>query len=119
MMTTLTPFSDAKFLEAELLKAARELISLPSNWTKGCDARDIDGKNTYSADPKAVQWCALGAIARVRSETICDPYAYERLRRALPAPWDGVGAFNDSPLTSHSDIISLFNRAIKECKDGN
>lgn len=54
---------------ADVLEKARDLwVAHP---TKGWHARDANGVNVPACDPRAVCWCAVGAIRK-----ICGPDAH-------------------------------------------
>lgn len=89
---------------AALLSKARAYLSEPEHWMKG------NFRNQHG------QVCALGAFY-----SACD-YAWDykaptsfmvegcnALANACPEP---VIAYNDSPSTTHADILALFDRAI-------
>lgn len=47
------------------LRAAKELIDKPRRWTQQAMARSATGALVNPNDPRAVRWCAEGAIAHV------------------------------------------------------
>jgi len=92
----------------EILKDARELISVPERWTQGANARTKKGMPIGSAEHNAVCWCALGAIGKnslpsstEKLEAICF------LVRQIDV---AVSAFNDEH--THPEVVALFDRAI-------
>lgn len=96
---------------AKILKAARDLISKPENWTTGGLARNPDGVFVPVSSIDAVCFCALGAIDKVSEDKAYRNWAYERLRDALGDGRRMVSTFNDS--ASHSEVLDLFSKAIK------
>jgi hypothetical protein len=44
---------------------AHELLSSPENWCRESPAEDRNGNKLQAFDPRAVKWCALGAIQKV------------------------------------------------------
>lgn len=96
---------------ATILKAARDLIAKPENWTTGGLARNTDGVFVSVASLDAVCFCALGAIDKVSEDMAARSLAYERLRDALGEGRRMVATFNDS--SSHSEVLDLFSKAIK------
>lgn len=48
--------------ELEILKAARELISVPERFTTGTSARDKLGNEVHPKSEDASCWCAIGAV---------------------------------------------------------
>jgi hypothetical protein len=94
---------------------AYQLLSSPEAWCKESPGKDAQGNKVAALDPKAVKWCALGAIQRVY-----DPLQWEeimdRLLRALSvSEWGMAGLtksdkacclmeWNDDPEHSFRDI---------------
>lgn len=94
----------------EVLRAARELISVPERWNwNGCYALDKHGRGVDVKSPEAVRWCALGAIARFSNEDLMG-LAPLYLYRALPDS-ETVVMLNDD-VRNHGEIVALFDRAI-------
>lgn len=95
----------------EVLKKARELISVPSRWTQLAEARNIHGQPVGSLDTAAVCFCSVGALYKV------DYSHWHQARTALlnafPAHSDcsTLSRFND--LHDHAEVLALFDRAIK------
>lgn len=52
----------------KVLQRAKEIISSPERWTQGCYARDKNNFRVASDSPRAVKFCAQGAICRAASE---------------------------------------------------
>ena len=48
----------------KVLRAARKLVANPKTWTSGAAARDGDGYALPSNNPRAVCWCAWGAMVK-------------------------------------------------------
>ena len=94
---------------AETLTAARSLIAEPEHWTKGRSARDKNHAAVPVNSPDAVSFCAIGALVRVTG-----PGNFWTAERCLTTALGGtdVPRFNDDDLTSHSDVIALYDRAI-------
>jgi hypothetical protein len=44
---------------------AHELLSSPETWCRESPAEDRNGNKLQAFDPRAVKWCALGAIQKV------------------------------------------------------
>lgn len=93
---------------SEVLCAARKLIEKPENWTKGTFGFDA------SDDPKlkpANVGCAIGACRAVI-------YAYGHAAHYLDQDARRFGfqnaiAANDSPNTTHKQVLRAFDRCIK------
>lgn len=94
----------------EILKAAREKISIPEAWTQGTFARRADGHITTTTHPDAVCWCAAGAIHAVcpaehRGE------AYREATVALRSVVGAIAPFNDA--ATHDEVLAAFDAAIR------
>lgn len=46
------------------LRAVRALIDTPEKWTQAAAARDASGTVVAACDPRACQWCLVGATVR-------------------------------------------------------
>lgn len=97
----------------EALQAARDLIADPEHWTQGTLARDERGWTASTDSPKAVMFCARGAIYRVSPGlsviVACDV--------ALKPAIEGVGyerltALNDS--TDHATVLAMFDKTLAD-----
>ena len=101
---------------AAVLTGARELISDPERWTQHVYARDAEGWHTGWDSPKAVCWCAVGAVGRaaqvVQEESVERNAlvfrAMDELRRVIGD--HGVSSFNDH--YAHADVLHMFDQAI-------
>lgn len=102
----------------ELLTKAKELISDPNKWTKESFARNKDNKPVEYLSPDATCFCAIGAIRKVG-------YSNESFTKTLPAEiklqrevqkntiFAEVASFNDFLLTTHEEVLHLFDKAIE------
>lgn len=88
----------------EVLRKARAKIRLKKNWCQGYIARDKFGHPISAIDPKAVQWCALGAVRAVVGPEV-------DLTRHIRRLGDPV-VVNDQE--GHAAVMRLFDRAIKK-----
>lgn len=101
---------------SEILTQARDLISDPARWTRGVYARDAEGRETASRSESAVCWCVHGAIRKVTGSVYDTLFSGRYAQAALPEGYSEVHEFNDDPKTTHSDVLALFDRAIKLAK---
>lgn len=98
---------------AEILKAARARIADPAHWCQNVNARSAKGNGVRYSSPRAVAWCAFGAInAEVR-----DPMsqAARDTQQQLDAAARGVfrryvTAINDEG--THEDVLAMYDAAI-------
>ena len=100
-----------------ILQSAREIIADPARWTKNAVARNAAGKEVPASHPEAVCWCVTGAIGRVTGYP--DIERYRALKVLQNAQIYDIGAqpqwttiYNDFFLTTHADILRLFDAAI-------
>ena len=101
---------------AEVLRKARELISDPKRWTQGEYAKDANGLKVGPNSARAVCFCSLGAIAKVKKASAGKAVKskpahilYLKMRLADPfSPyiWD----FNDKH--THAEVLEAFDKAI-------
>lgn len=110
----------------EALRYARDVVLADAeSWTQGATARDEGGHDLWSYDVatgKGVSFCSVGAVARTRWELGLSNHVTEDAILALDAAARDVGAlhvpgFNDVKGRTHSEVIDLFDRAIKSLED--
>lgn len=100
----------------EILTAARELLTDPSHWTKGANARNVRGKEALPNYPSAVCWCMTGApttLFRAPWTSVALTSAIVLLQTTIS---DGIIAFNDRPDTTHTDVLRVLDAAIKKAQ---
>ena len=121
-----------------ILEKAKELISVEERWCKGDAAQDENGNTISPVASGACKWCPTGAIEKVTHDllvkderapdtwevlsVLCamDPYLISALDvfdesnepRSL-----SVEDFNDLEVTSHPQIMELFEVAISRVPD--
>jgi hypothetical protein len=98
----------------DVLKAARDKIADPKNWTQGVSARNHDGKYTNPCNYDAVSWCASGALYSA-ADTSHELY-HEAIAAlaGIPAPLgavDKVVEINDHG--THAEVLAMFDAAIR------
>lgn len=110
----------------QILKEARELITLPEHWTQGAFARHKNGRVIGSLEENAYSFCAIGACDRALGAPISDDTPLElevqrRLNQAALAlasevpPLSGFALDNIQRLNdegTHSLILKAFDLAI-------
>ena len=97
----------------EILKQARELISVPERWTQRASARSKNGDIVESNDVSAICWCSFGAIMRVCSYNHPERWiAEEHLDDVAP----NYIKFNDTH--THAEVLAAFDRAIAAAEGG-
>lgn len=100
-----------------ILKAARDLIAKPENWTQGAYAKRSDGRETLPSDPDAVCFCSVGAIFKAgSSEFGFSEIMPKEIRDAF-----GVGRENHlvrlNDGSTHSEVLDLFSKAISSAEE--
>lgn len=90
----------------EILKAARELISVPERWTQGAAARHKNGNVIGWNTANASCWCSTGAVMK------CGLHHADSALSLL-AEVTSVGSvpyYNDTH--THAEVLAMFDRAI-------
>ncbi|QWK78628.1 DUF6197 family protein [Ochrobactrum sp. BTU1] len=102
-----------------ILRAARDLISVPDRWTKwgyGFEVKPLTeeqaGETPWVTEPEATCFCALGAVRKVTGRAD----DYQPAVRLLEAGAFDVAEYNDHPSTTHADVLRMFNRAIRRAE---
>lgn len=108
----------------DLLVAARAKVEDPAGWTKGVMARSSQGDSVMPHSERASCFCTVGAlmaagVVLTGGLSREDP-AVMLLADLVPNPSRYPSAtltdFNDAALTTHVDVLSLFDRAIAVAK---
>ena len=106
-----------------VLRRARQ--HLQRGWCQGYLALDGRGRRVAVSSPRAVRFCAVGAIQRAADELLADPHerslafmeAGRRACDALPEARFGthhlsLSAYNDVLAEGQEPILRIFDRAI-------
>lgn len=98
---------------AVVLRKAREVLSKKGSWIQGTYATTKHGRKVDPTDPKAVRFCALGAVHRVAS-TRTKSAALDRLERTVGSLGWGMytAAYNDQIGRTQEEVLDLFDLAI-------
>jgi hypothetical protein len=101
----------------DLTRAMNAIIN--RGWTQGAFARNRNGEEC-DVRSGAACFCSLGAIEYAtkskngdRHELRCEK-ASDALALGLPRPYKSVVPYNDKPGRTRSQVVSLFQRAIKK-----
>jgi hypothetical protein len=102
----------------EAIDEIKALISSPVHWTKGSLARDANNIPVMVDSEDATCWCLLGArekvLAKYKDPSVVTDLSnklYTALSNVLPDPFFDPVNFNDTTVTTHSDIMSVLDRA--------
>lgn len=93
----------------EVLTKAQDLIRDPKHWTKGSFAINKNGNRVDPSSDKAFCFCMVGAIYRTGSDRNKESEAINVL--STQTTGGAILVFNDSPTTSHEEVMSAFDRA--------
>lgn len=104
---------------SELLTNARAIIATPDKWHKGSYACNSDGEARLSSEDDAVRFCVLGAMDKAAG--IDDNEDSMPRSKAVNLLIDYIGdnhvaSFNDSPSTTHADVMAMFDNAIARAR---
>jgi hypothetical protein len=110
----------------DILIAARKLLDEPGKWVKGVEAIDEHGLLVDAGHPGAQRFCAIGAIRHVtfrqpvESDTDwndLDTAASKAIvALELPVRFGSAVHLNDSPRTTHADVLDVFDQTIRVLK---
>jgi hypothetical protein len=104
-----------KPLQHQIIARALEIISDESKWTRGSTARLADGTACACVDPRAVRFCAVGALYQAAGELL----AGNGFNRALEAEHlvleannelRGLPSIND--VEGREAVIAMFKVAL-------
>ncbi len=96
-------------IKGDLIKARAKI---EKGWCQYNHALDAQGRPTRATSPGAVQFCALGALAAVRSPR------FQTLLSMLCSVLNGqyhqwtVSTYNDHPSRTQEEVLALFDKAI-------
>lgn len=100
----------------EILRRAREVLSVEQSWARGAWARNADGQPVFVHAQQACSWCIRGALRLVCEDVPGTPHiddAEALLASVLPqAGGHPLSNFNDASSTTHADVIAAIDRAI-------
>lgn len=128
---------------ADVLRMARSRIEKPENWTKGAFARKGTAGASHAVDPNSLDatcFCMVGAVLSVlglpfvpmpgdsRAGLLYAEYvtarkalAYAREQAYPLREWEKYNTrlsdFNDGEVTSHADVLRVFDMAIQTTEE--
>jgi hypothetical protein len=103
---------------AEILKAARALISEPEHWTQETYARDKDGNKAHVQSPSAYCFCSSGAVRRAcieqgeeNDEVAGEAVLYlSDMVDGMSDSFNNIVIYNDNH--THAEVLAVFDKAI-------
>jgi hypothetical protein len=111
----------SKTLDHHVVARAREIISDEKHWTQFDYAQLDSSDEADPADPRAVRFCAVGALRRAAFELSSDSESFAVLTDRVQAAienfakmrWDPNRAFSledlNDGLNGHADVLKLFD----------
>ena len=102
-------------LQHQIIARALEIISEETKWTRGAMARTADGRPCASGHPRAVRFCAVGALHRAASELLAENAFHraseaEHLVLAASHELHGLPTIND--MEGREAVIAMFKVAL-------
>ena len=94
----------------EILAKARYLIY--HGWTQGCEARDIDGDETWIGSPTACKFCLTGAIIKAGAHGGLRADCYHHLR-TMGGINVNLVTWNDTPGRKKWEVLELLDNSIR------
>ena len=107
-----------------LLTEARSLIISEDNWIKKSNAKNELGYRVCATAPTACKFCAMGALERVYFNSP-SAFSYSEFTKTLDlieievekvSSFQSLNWYNDSPETTHANIMNVFDNAIQASK---
>ena len=100
----------------DLLREARELLSVAERWTKEGAFLDAAGRARWPGSPTATCFCMVGAVHHVQHLHGAEHYLAARdavaLLRDVLGPGVALVLWNDAPERTHAEVLVVFDRAI-------
>lgn len=106
----------------EILEASLETLGPNGeHWCKGSYAQDTHNLPVPTKDPRAIKFCAVGAVLRQESS-----FNYSKMRSAehyllmsvaTESSWRSVADFNDHNLRKFPSVKRAFEKAIELAKE--
>lgn len=106
----------------KVLVSARKLLSDPAHWTRGDLAHDAAGDSIDPRSEDAVCWCVMGAVqkfslgAGYQGDALSLVYSVVGGISEFYDELNAVPEFNDSPATTHTDILRVLDAAIERAQ---
>jgi len=88
---------------------AMEVIGVPERWTKDQFARDSYGNEVGINSKKAVCFCSVGALDKVKASIKAKDYLNKTV--VQNGQYSYLVDFNDQTKTKHKDVMNLFMTA--------
>lgn len=98
---------------SEVLAKAADLIEPEGRWTQSAAARDSQGTWVTSRDPRAVCWCAIGALNRAGDDLVLSSVAAGFVRDLIG---DAVGSWNDTKGRTQAEVVKALRDASELAK---
>ena len=95
----------------DVIRKARPLVASPKTWTTGYTAKDSRGNYVTTCDPKAVRYCAVGALTKAAFELVGAGWrAHDLANRAACMVSYDLTSIND--FKGRKAVLALFDKAL-------
>ena len=98
----------------DLLEIGRLLIK--KGWCQNALSLDSQGQSVHPSSISASKWCVLGAIASQMSDDNVEEKVIHLLNSNIPDNTFSIQDFNDLTSTSKTDVLGLFDKAIRKAQ---
>ena len=105
--------------EYDVLRATKELLKDPKNWTQGKSARDVNSVPCEPSSPQATCWCLTGAAYKVSASLFNKSNFSENwlealhlLQQVVPGGW--IGPWNDAKDRTHAEVLNMIDLALDQ-----
>jgi hypothetical protein len=95
----------------DILTKAADLLEQPNAWCQGDIAKDAEGNRVpFATDPKACQWCLIGAICHVAKHAPDDEIA--KVGAAISDDeYLTIAGWNDAPERTQTEVVAVLRKA--------
>lgn len=108
----------------EFLVETKKLIDTPEKWTKGSSARDAEGHEVGTSDPKATCFCLIGAVNATYNRNInktdlsdiLDMFTENFFHFNKGRSFTTASEFNDNLETTHADMMKYLDYEIEAAR---
>jgi len=103
---------------ADILTAAADLIDKPGAWTQHVFAKSSPDATDHLSgyDPKAVCWCALGAMEAAAGEELSCMAIFGQAETFLVAEVGNVPSWNDAPNRTQAEVVAALRAAADKAR---
>jgi hypothetical protein len=103
-------------VETAILVEARKILSEESAWCRRHAAVDANCMDVAPHSGAACKWCIMGALHRVCKTENYDDIPFNITYALRQVIHGEIAEFNDSPVTTHKDVLEMMDKAIERTK---